>query len=146
MEKTIIKFGDFESKKQELDQYKRPISIKNTDIDKIVVCNKASSLKKGCKDAKIRPLCIFLPKMSAYRRDFDVTKYIFLLIKDDKLLEKYNEIQEKVSMIIKKELNCETADDEKYLKTKTNSYQGKINTNFHNDKIPKEDSHCICYQ
>ena len=146
MEETIIKFGDFESKKQELDQYKRPISIKNTDIDKIVVCNKASSLKKGCKDAKIRPLCIFLPKMSAYRRDFDVTKYIFLLIKDDKLLEKYNEIQEKVSMIIKKEFNCETADDEKYLKTKTNSYQGKINTNFHNDKIPKEDSHCICYQ
>ena len=144
MEKTIIKFGDFESKKQELDQYKRPISIKNTDIDKIVVCNKASSLKKGCKDAKIRPLYIFLPKMSAYRRDFDVNKYIFLLIKDDKLLEKYNEIQEKVSMIIKKEFNCETADDEKYLKTKTNSYQGKINTNFHNDKIPKEDSHCIC--
>ena len=88
----------------------------------------------------------FSQKWVHIRRDFDVTKYIFLLIKDDKLLEKYNEIQEKVSMIIKKEFNCETADDEKYLKTKTNSYQGKINTNFHNDKIPKEDSHCICYQ
>ena len=29
----------------------------------------------GYKDAKtIRPLCIFLPKMTAYRRDFDETK------------------------------------------------------------------------
>ena len=30
--------------------------------------------------------------MSAYRRDFDETKCISLLIKDDELLEKYNEI------------------------------------------------------
>ena len=31
-----------------------------------------------------------MPKMSAYRRDFDETKYISFLIKDDELLEKYN--------------------------------------------------------
>ena len=30
--------------------------------------------------------------MSAYRRAFDETKYISFLIKDDELLEKYNEI------------------------------------------------------
>ena len=30
--------------------------------------------------------------MSAYRRNFDETKYVFLLIKDDELLEKYKEI------------------------------------------------------
>ena len=24
----------------------------------------------------MRPLCIFLPKISAYRRDFDETKYV----------------------------------------------------------------------
>ena len=30
--------------------------------------------------------------MSAYRRDFDETKYISFLMKDDELLEKYNEI------------------------------------------------------
>ena len=33
--------------------------------------------------------------MSAYRRDFDETKYMSFLIKDDVLLEKYNEIWEK---------------------------------------------------
>ena len=39
---------------------------------------------------KIRPLCLFFPKMSGYRRDFDETKYISFLIQDDELLEKYN--------------------------------------------------------
>ena len=26
---------------------------------------------------RIRPLCIFLPKMSGYRRDFNETEYIY---------------------------------------------------------------------
>ena len=42
--------------------------------------------------------------MRAYRRDFDETKYITFLIKDDELLEKYNEIWEKVSKTITKNL------------------------------------------
>ena len=35
----------------------------------------------GYEDAKIRPLCIFLPKMSAYRKDSDETKYAFFDIR-----------------------------------------------------------------
>ena len=34
--------------------------------------------------------------------------------------------------------------DEKYLKAKTKSYNGKTNTNFHDYKIPKEGSQLIC--
>ena len=30
------------------------------------------------------------------------------------------------------------------VKTKIKSFEGKINTNFHDDKIPKEGSHFIC--
>ena len=44
---------------------------------------------------KNRPLCIFLPKMSTYRRDFDKTKCMSFLIKNEKLLEKYYEIWKK---------------------------------------------------
>ena len=32
-------------------------------------------------------------KMRVYRKDFNKTKYMSFLIKDDKLLEKYNKIQ-----------------------------------------------------
>ena len=55
---------------------------------------------------KIDLYACFFQKMRAYRRDFDQTKYM-LLIKDGELLEKYNEIQEKVSNSIKKEFDRE---------------------------------------
>ena len=58
------------------------IVIDNTDIDK--KANKVSFGKKDIKyfirynnPEKVRRLCIFLPKMSAYRRDFDKTKCMF---------------------------------------------------------------------
>ena len=35
--------------------------------------------------------------MTAYRRDFDESQYMLFLIKDDKLLQKYNRIWDKVS-------------------------------------------------
>ena len=40
--------------------------------------------------------------MRAYRRDFDQTKYMPSLIKHDELLQKYDEIWEKVKNSIKK--------------------------------------------
>ena len=87
------------SKKQKFHQNKRPILIKNKDINKIVISTKVSFDEKGFKyfigykDAKkVRPSCTFFPKMSAHRIDFDETKYMFLLMKDHELLEKYNEI------------------------------------------------------
>ena len=43
---------------------------------------------------KIKPLCIFPPKMGMYNKDF--------LIKDEKPFDKDNKIWEKVSNIIKK--------------------------------------------
>ena len=66
------------------------------------------------------------------------------LIKDNELLEKYNEIWEKVKNSIKKEFECEPVFNEKYLKAKIKAYNGKINTNFHNNKMPKEGSQFIC--
>ena len=63
------------------------------------------------------------------------------MIKDDELLEKYHEIWKKVKNAIDKEFDSDPAYNEKYLKAKI-KYQ--TNTNFHNNKIPKEGSQCIC--
>ena len=78
--------------------------------------------------------------MSTYRKDYDDTKYISFLIKDDELLKKYNEIWEKVKNSFKKEFDSESVYNEK-LNPINN---GKINSNFQNDKIPKEGSQFIC--
>ena len=65
-------------------------------------------------------------------------------MKDDELLQKYNEIWEKVKNSLKKEFDSEPVYNEKYLKAKIKSYNGKINTNFHGNKIPKKGSQLIC--
>ena len=89
MKKTIKKFCGIEIVKQKFYQHKRPVLIKNIEINKILVSNKVSFGKIGfkyfigSKDTKHRPLCVFLPKMSAYRRDFNEIKYMSFLIKDD---------------------------------------------------------------
>ena len=77
------------------------------------------------------------------RRDSNETKYMSFLKKDDELLEKYNEIQKKVSNTIKKGFDSEPVYNEKYLETKTKACEGENNTNFHSDEIPKEGSQCI---
>ena len=58
MEITIIRFDDIKIPKQQFRQHKRPISIKNVGIGKIVVSNKVPFCKKrfkyfiGYKDSK----------------------------------------------------------------------------------------------
>ena len=42
-----------------------------------------------------------------------------------------------------KKLSCKRVYNKKYLKSKIKSYNGKINTNFYNNEIPKEGSQCI---
>ena len=73
---NIIKFQDIKIKKQKFYQHKEPVSIKDIDINKITVSNKVSFGKKRFKylisyiyAKTIRSLYIFLPKMTAYRKD-----------------------------------------------------------------------------
>ena len=50
----------------------------------------------------------------------------------------------KIKSSPKKEFDSEPVYNEKYLKAKIQSYNGKIRTNFYSNKIPKEDSQYIC--
>ena len=70
--------------------HESPIWINNIDINNIVVSKKETFTKQftifiGYNNPKqIWPLCIFLPKMHTYRQDFDKTKCMAFLIKEDK--------------------------------------------------------------
>ena len=67
-------------------------------IDRIVASTKVSFGKKGFRyfveyeddSEKVMLFCIMLSKVSVYRRDFEETKYMYFLIKDNELLEKFN--------------------------------------------------------
>ena len=65
-----------------------------------------------------------LPKTSAYVESYDgQTKWMYFLIEDDDLLEKYDTIWHKFSTDIKKEFDSEPVYDKKFLKTKIKSYR-----------------------
>lgn len=52
-------------------------------------------------------LCAVPPQMSGYIKCFNETKYICFIIKDIKMLEKYNSVWDKVGSLIKKGFNSE---------------------------------------
>ena len=84
------------------------------------------------------------PKTSAYVKSYDgQTKWMYFLIEDDDLLEKYNTIWDKVSADIKKEFGSEPVYNKNYLKTKINSHGDEV-TDFYDKKIPKLDSNQTC--
>ena len=70
--------------------------------------------------------------------------HVCSFIKDNELLENYDDIMRKVKNILKKEFDSEPVYNEKYLKAKIKSYYGKINTNIQNNKVLKEGTQCIC--
>ena len=152
MGKEIITFSNIGIENQKFHSRKNPILIYHVNIDRIVISTKFPLGKKGFKyfigykddNEEVIRSCILFPKMSAYRRNFDETKYMPFLIKDNELLEKCNGIWDKVSSVIKKRFYSEPVYNEKHLKAKIEFYDRKINTNFHKDNMPKEGSHCIC--
>ena len=54
------------------------------------------------------------------------------------------QFQKKFKNSLKKEFDSEPVYNEKYQKTKIKSYNGKLSTNFPDNKIPKEASQFIC--
>ena len=85
--------------------------ISHIGIEKVVISNKLPFGKQdfkyfiGSKYAqKFRPLCIFRSKMRKYKTGLDKTKYMYFLIKDEKVFDNYNEIFFSKSYLLKKSL------------------------------------------
>ena len=100
-------------KKNKLYRNKTPNFLKDLEIEKLLVSNKISFGEKNYKyflgylhdNYKVKPLHIMLPKTSAYVKNYDgQTKWMYFLIEDDDLLEKYNTIWDKASADIKKRI------------------------------------------
>ena len=95
-------------------------------------------------DDKVKPLNIILPKTSVYIKSYDgQTKWMYFLIEDDGLLEKYNTIWDKVSTDTKKEFDSEPVYNNEFLKTKIKSHGDEV-TDFFAKEIPKVGSNHTC--
>ena len=87
---------------------------RHVDVDdKIIISNQIYFGKRGFKyfigykdNEKVWQWCILLPKMSGYTKNYIETKYMFFIIKDDELLQKWIKIWNKVKSGIKKGFDC----------------------------------------
>ena len=131
-------FGDIEIEKKNY-HHKTPIYLKDVDIEKALVSNKTSFGETSYKyfigylynNHKVKPLHIMLPETSTYVRSCDgQTKWMYFLIDDDDLLEKYNTTWDKISADIKKEFDNEPDKKKKKQTKKNNNLKTKIKLIF----------------
>ena len=92
-----------------------------------------------------KPLCIILPQMTGYIKYFEKEgKNMSFVIKDDNVLDEYNEIWDKIKETSIIKFHSMTVYDEKYMKAKVREFNGVIKTNFLSDEVPKENEHYTC--
>ena len=60
------------------------------------------------------------------------------------MLDKYNEIWDKIKETLSIKFHSRPVYDEKYIKAKVREFSGVIKTNFLGNKIPKENEHYTC--
>ena len=66
------------------------------------------------------------------------------MVKNDDVLDKYNEIWDKIKGTLDMNLHSMPVYDKKYIKAKVREFNGVIKTNFLGDEIPKESMHYTC--
>ena len=66
------------------------------------------------------------------------------VIKDNDMLDKYNEISDKIKNAVNIKFNSMPVYDEKYLKDKVREFNGVMKKTFLGDEIPTENLHHTC--
>ena len=72
------------------------------------------------------------------------SKNMSFVIKDDDVLDKYNEIWGNIKETLNIKFHSIPVYDEKYIKAKVRELNGGIKTNFLGDEAPKESMHYTC--
>ena len=83
--------------------------------------------------------------MTGYIKYFENgEKNMSSVIKDNDVLDKYNEIWDKIKGKLNIKFHSMPVYDEKYMKAKVREFNGVIKTNFLSDEVPKENEHYTC--
>ena len=100
----------------------------------------------GYKEGKtVKSLCIILLQMTGCIKYFENGgKNISFVVKNDDVLDKYNEILDNIKETLTIKFHNVPAYDEKYIKNKVREFNDVIKTSFLSDEMPKENEHYTC--
>ena len=157
MSEKTINFGDKEINKKDFYNNKKQFNIKDIDTNKILISKPESydknNMRKyiiGYNDNTIIPLQLFLPKIAGYLNIFEYgTRKMSFLTDNNKFLERYTKIWEKISDLIDKKSDSDPVYSNKYINTKIRSYNNDILTHFYdidnkNNKLPEKNKPYRC--
>ena len=152
MNEKTLKFDNIKVNKKEFHKFKQPIKLDLANADQIVISDKFKHSDDGfkyfigCKEGEIITLlCIILPQMSGYIKYFENGgKSMSFVIKDDDVLDKYNEVWDKIKNTLSIKFHSMPVYDKKYIKAKVREFNCVIKTNFLGDEILKESVHYTC--
>ena len=150
-EKTL-KFDNVRANKKEFHKPKQLINLDLVNVHQIVVSDKFRRSDDGFKyfigykeSEIVKPLCIILSQISGHIKCFENDgKYMSFMIKNDDVLDKHNEIWNKIKITLNIKFHSMSIYDEKYIKVKVREFNYVIKTNFLGDEIPKESMHYAC--
>ena len=126
MSEKTLKFDNIRVNKKEFHKSKQLIDLDLINVNQIVISDKTQHSDDGfkyfivCKeDQVVKPLRIILPQMSGYIKYFENRgKNMSFEIKDDSVLDKFNEIWDKIKNILNKKFHSMPVYNEKYIKAK----------------------------
>ena len=152
MSEKALKFDNIRVNKKEFHKSKHPIDLDLINVDQMVVSDKFKHSDDGFKyfigykeGEIVKPLCIILPQMSGYIKYFENgVKNMSFMIKNEDVLDKYNEIWNKIEKTLNIKFHSMPVYDEKYIKAKVREFNSVIKTNFLGDETPKENVHYTC--
>ena len=124
----------------------------SVNVDQIVISDKFKHNNEGFKyfigyqeGGIVKPLCIILPQMSGYIKYLENGgKNMSILIKDDKVWEKYQKNWDMIKNKLSIKFNSEPIYEQKYLKAKVREFDGMIKTNVLGTDMAKENMHYTC--
>ena len=149
-----LKFDHIVVNKKDFHTSKQAVALNLVENNKILVSDKFKHDENDFKhfivylhdDNVISPLCIILPPMSGYIKYFDTGgKNMSFLIEGEDVYLKYNEIWNKIKILLGVKLHSQPLYDEKYVKTKVKTFNSMINTLFSGNEIPKENKSLHLY-
>ena len=152
MSKKTLKFNNIRHNKKEFRKSKKPIGLMSVNADQIVVSDKFKDNNESFKyfigyqaGEIVKPLCIILPQMNGYIKYFENGgKNMSFLIKDEEVLDKYEQIWDVIKNKLSIKFHSEPVYDETYIKAKVRESDGKIKTNFLRNDVPKENIYYTC--
>ena len=146
MSEKTLKFSNIRVNKKEFHKSKQLIYLKLVTVDQMVVSDKFKHSDDGFKyligyqeNEIVKPLCIILPQMSGYIKYFkNKGKNMSFMVRDDSVLNKQNEVWDKIKEKLNIKFDTLPVYDQIYIKAKVRELDGVIKKTLYVIKYQKK--------